>query len=227
MAGDRLQSIYNSKEHSWSKLGINMQGRSNFLKTCYRAGRENSFLALKFLQQNEYLREEVKRFYKENEDIILDNTNEIKSTIDFIEGEYEEIINCVNSLIRSKTYYYNDILIICNYKNQCEKIKNMLPSNIRINTRFIKEADKEDMDTCLLTSTYYSSKGLEGKIVILVDVDFFSGNLDNKKEIMDRKLLYVGMTRASEKLIIHGKNFYKNSFAKDIKNIYESSVEFG
>ena len=93
----------------------------------------------------------------------------------------------------------------------------MLPSNIRINTRFIKEADKEDMDTCLLTSTYYSSKGLEGKIVILVDVDFFSGNLDNKKEIMDRKLLYVGMTRASEKLIIHGKNFYKNSFAKDIK----------
>ncbi|KHS57693.1 hypothetical protein QX51_06925 [Terrisporobacter othiniensis] len=227
MAGDRLQSIYNSKEHSWSKLGINMQGRSNFLKTCYRAGRENSFLALKFLQQNEYLREEVKRFYKENEDIILDNTNEIKSTIDFIEGEYEEIINCVNSLIRSKTYSYNDILIICNYKNQCEKIKNMLPSNIRINTRFIKEADKEDMDTCLLTSTYYSSKGLEGKIVILVDVDFFSGNLDNKKEIMDRKLLYVGMTRASEKLIIHGKNFYKNSFAKDIKNIYESSVEFG
>lgn len=50
LAGDRLQSIYNSKEHGWNKLGINMQGRSNFLKTGYRAGKENSFLALKFLQ---------------------------------------------------------------------------------------------------------------------------------------------------------------------------------
>ena len=228
MAGDRLQSIYNSKEHSWNKLGINMQGRSNFLKTCYRAGKENSFLALKFLQQNKFLQEEVKKFYKDNENEVtsLDNTNEIKSSIEFIEGEYEEVISCVNSLIRNNKYSYKDILIVCNFKNQCEKIKNMLPNHIRANTRFIKEADKEDMDTCLLTSTYYSSKGLEGKIVILVDVDFFSGGLDMKKEIMDRKLLYVGMTRASEKLFIHAKNFNKNSFAKDIKNIYESSLGF-
>ena len=156
----------------------------------------------------------------------LHNTNEIRSTVDFIEGEYEEITNCVNNLLRNNKYSYNDILIVCNWKKQCEKIKSMLPSNIRANTRFIKEADKEDMDTCLLTSTYYSSKGLEGKIVILVDVDFFYGGLDKSKEIMDRKLLYVGMTRASEKLIIHAKNFNKNSFAKDIKNIYECSVEF-
>ena len=102
----------------------------------------------------------------------------------------------------------------------------MLPSSIRYNTRFIKEADKEDMDSCLLTSTYYSAKGLEGKVVILMDVDYFYGGLDKQKEIMDRKLIYVGMTRASEKLIIHGKNFNKNSFAKEIKNIYDSSFGY-
>ncbi len=228
MAGDRLQSIYNSKDHSWNKLGINMQGRSNFLKTCYRTGKENSFLALKFLQENKTLKEEVNKFYKDDENkvISLENTSEMKSTVEFIEGEYEEVISCVNSLIRNNKYSYKDILIVCYSQKQCEKIKNMLPSYIRVNTRFVKEADKEDMDTCLLTSTYYSSKGLEGKVVILVDVDFFSGNLDMKKEIMDRKLLYVGMTRASEKLIIHAKNFNKNSFAKDIKNIYEGFIEF-
>lgn len=193
MAGDKLQSIYNYKEHSWSKLGINMRGGSEFLKICYRTGKDNSVLALKFLQENEALKEEV--------------------------------ISCVNSLIRNYKYSYKDILIVCNFKSQCEKIKSMLPSNIRSNTRFIKDADKEDMDTCLLTSTYYSSKGLESKVVILVDVDFFSGGLNNKKEIMDRKLLYVGMTRASEKLIIHAKNFNKNSFAKDIKNLYEGYLK--
>lgn len=226
MAGDRLQSIYNNKEHSWNKLGINMQGRSNFLKTCYRAGKENSFLALKFLQQNKHLQEEVKKFYEDSANMNLYDVNEMKSTIEFIEGEYEEVINSVNSLLRNNKYSYKDILIICNFKSQCERIKNMLPSSIRVNTRFIKEADKEDMDTCLLTSTYYSSKGLEGTIAILVDVDFFSGNLDEKKEIMDRKLLYVGMTRAREKLIIHSKNFNKKSFARDIKNIYESYLGF-
>ena len=34
------------------------------------------------------------------------------------------------------------------------------------------------------------------------------------------------MTRASEKLIIHAKNFNKNFFAKEIKNIYKSYFEY-
>lgn len=59
-----------------------------------------------------------------------------------------------------------------------------------------------------------------------MDVYYFYPNLDKKKEIMDRKLVYVAMTRASEKLIIHSKNFNKNSFAKEIKNIYESYFEY-
>lgn len=226
MTGDRLQSIYNAKEHSWNKLGINMRGRSYFLKTCYRTGKEIAHMALKFLQQNESLQEEVSRFYKSDDEklVFLEDDNE--DTIEFVEGEYEEVVGCINELIINEKYSYNDILIVCNFKNQCEKIKSMLPSNIRYNTRFIKEADKEDMDSCLLTSTYYSSKGLEGKVVILMDVDYFYPNLDKKKEIMDRKLVYVGMTRASEKLIIHSKNFNKNSFAKEIKNIYESYFEY-
>lgn len=228
MTGDRLQSIYNSKEHSWSKLGINMQGRSYFLKTCYRTGKEIAHMALKFLQQNEKLQEEVDKFYKSDDEQLtfLDNNNDSIDTIEFVEGEYEEVVSYINELIRNKKYSYNDILIVCNFKNQCEKIKSMLPSSIRYNTRFIKEADKEDMDSCLLTSTYYSAKGLEGKVVILMDVDYFYGGLDKQKEIMDRKLIYVGMTRASEKLIIHGKNFNKNSFAKEIKNIYDSSFGY-
>ena len=228
MTGDRLQSIYNSKEHSWSKLGINMQGRSYFLKTCYRTGKEIAHMALKFLQQNGKLQEEVNKFYKSDDEKLtfLDNNNDSIDTIEFVEGEYEEVVSYINELIRNKKYSYNDILIVCNFKNQCEKIKSMLPSSIRYNTRFIKEADKEDMDSCLLTSTYYSAKGLEGKVVILMDVDYFYGGLDKQKEIMDRKLIYVGMTRASEKLIIHGKNFNKNSFAKEIKNIYDSSFGY-
>ena len=221
LAGDRLQSIYNPQAHSWSSLGINMQGRSKFLKTCYRTGKENAHIALEFLREHEALEKEVNNFYKEreNDEVVIVESKMEESSIDFIEGDYEEIINYINKLIRMENYLYNDILIVCQSKPKCERIKSMLPSNIRYNCKFVKDADKEDMDCCMLTSTYYSAKGLESKVVILVDVDWFSKNLDMNKEIMDRKLLYVGMTRASEKLIIHGKNFNKNSFAKDIIRI--------
>ena len=227
LAGDRLQSIYNPKVHSWNKLGINMQGRSKFLKTCYRTGKENAHVALKFLQQDKMLENEVNNFYKEKEEdkLVIENIQDEASAIDFIEGDYEEIINYINKLIRVDNYFYNDILIICQYKSKCEQIKSMLPSNIRYNCRFVKEADKEDMEACLLTSTYYSAKGLEAKVVILVDVDWFSKNMDINKEVMERKLLYVGMTRASEKLIIQASNFNKDTFARDIRDIERKEMK--
>lgn len=117
-----------------------MQGRSYFLKTCYRTGKEIAHMALKFLQQNEKLQEEVDKFYKSDDEKLtfLDNNNDSIDTIEFVEGEYEEVVSYINELIRNKKYSYNDILIVCNFKNQCEKIKSMLPSSIRYNTRFIK-----------------------------------------------------------------------------------------
>jgi len=48
-------------------------------------------------------------------------------------------------------------------------------------------------------TTYHSSKGLENKIAILLNVD----------TIHEKKLLYVGTTRASEKLYLHSTSFQK------------------
>lgn len=229
MAGDRLQSIYNSKVHNWSKdFGINMAGRSKLLKTSYRAGKENIILALKFLQDNEALVKEVNNFYKDStdEDLEINNSNN-NSSVEFIEGDYSNIVCYINELINNYNYNYNDILVVCNnYKTDCEKLQNMLPSNIRYNTRFVKFAKNSEMKTCLLTSTYYSSKGLEAKVVILVDVDKFTEQLDKDKEIKGRKLLYVGMTRASEKLVMHASNFNEESFARTIRNLKEEDLIF-
>ncbi|WP_270505523.1 UvrD-helicase domain-containing protein [Paraclostridium sordellii] len=225
MAGDRLQSIYNSKVHNWNKdFGINMTGRSKLLKTSYRAGKENTILALKFLQENDTLEKEVNNFYKDDTDKGIEINDIHNSSVGFVEGDYSEIVNCINDLMNR--YNYNDILVVCNCKSDCEKLKNILPNNIRYNTRFVKEAKNNDMKTCLLTSTYYSSKGLEAKAVILVDVDKFTNQLDTNKEVMDRKLLYVGMTRASERLVIHASNLNKESFANTIRDLYEKDIVF-
>lgn len=222
MAGDRLQSIYNSKVHNWNQdFGINMTGRSKLLKTSYRAGKENTILALKFLQENDALTKEVNNFYKDSTDEDIEINDNHHSSVDFIDGDYSEISSYINKLINRYNYSYNDILVVCNYKKECDKLKNALSPNIRYNTRFVKEAKNGDMKTCLLTSTYYSSKGLEAKAVILVDVDKFTNQLDKNKDVMDRRLLYVGMTRASEKLVIHASNFNRDSFANIIRDLHQ------
>lgn len=221
LAGDRLQSIYNSKVHNWKKdFGLNMRGRTKLLKTSYRTGKENISLALKFLQNDDSLLDEVNNFYKNEEDKELSfNALESESSVEFLEGSYSSIVRTVQNLLKDG-YKYNDILLICRTKKLCEKIADSFPGKIIDNIVFIKDANDKQLRTKLLTSTYHSSKGLESKIVILVDVDEFTSELNKNKEIMEKKLLYVGMTRASEKLFIHASSFDDDSFAKDIKDIY-------
>ena len=227
LAGDRLQSIYNSKVHNWNKdFGLNMSGRTMLLKTSYRTGRENISLALMFLQNDSSLLKEVNNFYKNEEDKELSfNALESESSVEFLEGSYRSIVRTVQNLLKDG-YKYNDILLICRTKKLCEKIADSFPGKIIDNIVFIKEANDKQLRTKLLNSTYHSSKGLESKIVILVGVDEFTSQINKKKEIMEKKLLYVGMTRASEKLFIHASSFDDDSFAKDIKDIYGSSFNF-
>lgn len=227
LAGDRLQSIYNSKVHNWKKdFGLNMRGRTKLLKTSYRTGKENISLALKFLQNDDSLLDEVNNFYKNEEDKELSfNALESESSVEFLEGSYRSIVRTVQNLLKDG-YKYNDILLICRTKKLCEKIADSFPGKIIDNIVFIKEANDKQLRTKLLNSTYHSSKGLESKIVILVGVDEFTSQINKKKEIMEKKLLYVGMTRASEKLFIHASSFDDDSFAKDIKDIYGSSFNF-
>ena len=60
----------------------------------------------------------------------------------------------------------------------------------------------------------------------VVDVDNFTTHIDKDKEIIDRKLLYVGMTRASERLVIHANNFNVDTFAKKIRDLYYGYKSF-
>ena len=56
-----------------------------------------------------------------------------------------------------------------------------------------------------------------------MDVDNYTTLEDKDEEIIVRKLLYVAMTRASEKLYIHASSFEKDTFAKVIKELYENN----
>ncbi len=187
LAGDRLQSIYNPSTHNWKSLGINIVGRSKLLKTSYRSGSTHVNLALDYLMENPSTKKEVENFY-EGRDGICCNFD-IDNNIEFIKGNSKVINNLLEDLLKNPQYNPSDILVLLPNNNLRNKLYRMMNENIQSNSIASKHLDENKMNFV----TYHSAKGIEAKVCILVDVD----------KVKDKKLLYVGMTRASEKLIIH------------------------
>ena len=202
LAGDRLQSIYNSTDINWKQnIGLDMRGRSKLLKSSYRSASSHLDLALHFLKVDEKLEKEVDTFYQGSKDISSQTYQ--NSQVKFIDGNYDKIVQIIKTLINSK-YSYKDIMVLGNSWNEMNNFFYQLPINIKSNAK----VGKEIVENKLTITTYHSSKGLENKICFLLDID----------KISKRKLVYVGMTRASEHLYIHSKDFSKDSFARDLKS---------
>ena len=197
-AGDRLQSIYNPNETNWSQnVGLDMRGRSKLLKTSYRTTSEHISLALSLLETEKIYENEIKKFYEGKIGII--GKNNVKNSLEFIPN----IIDKISELFQE--YEKNEILILIESKYKAEEFIKQLPYNIRQNILFQKEILD---DTKTTITTYYSSKGLEAKVVIILNIN----------DITDKKLAYVVMTRASEKLIIHSFDF-NEGLANELQTI--------
>lgn len=197
-AGDRLQSIYNPNETNWSQnVGLDMRGRSKLLKTSYRTTSEHISLALSLLETETIYENEIKKFYEGRRGII--GRNNIKNSLEFVSN----VVDKLSELFLQ--YNNNEILILTDSKYSANDFCNQLPLDIRKNILFQKEILD---DTKTTITTYYSSKGLEAKVVIILNIN----------NITDKKLAYVAMTRASEKLIIHAFNF-NEGLAAELKKI--------
>jgi len=92
-------------------------------------------------------------------------------------------------------YVYSDILILANTWQEAKRFYGYLPPYLKEKAKVLKNVEEGMMNIM----TYHSAKGLENKISILLNVD----------TIHEKKLLYVGTTRASEKLYIHSSSFSK------------------
>jgi len=193
LAGDRLQSIYNPTAINWSKdIGLDMRGRSKIFKQSYRAGKEHLAFSLKYLMTDSSLKNEVERFY-EGSDTISSETEDSESLF-FIEGQFEKVVKTIGELL-TEGYNFSDILILVNTRKEGKRFYSYLPPYLKEKAKVLKNVE----DGVMNITTYHSSKGLENKIAMLLNVD----------AIHEKKLLYVGTTRASEKLYLHSSSFKK------------------
>lgn len=212
-AGDRLQRIYDIQWNSYKEIGINIQGRSKLLRTPYRTNQNHLDFALKFLSNNDASAKDISNFYE------IDKLNSFANkgnSIDLVEGGPTSISAYIDELVNNLDIPPEDILILCHTNYECSEMLKKLSKNIA--AKF--DSGKEPKEGKGLITTYHSSKGLESKYCILYKV--------NKFEVQrtSRTLVYVGMTRASEKLII---NYDRDkNFASEILNLlYQERTAHG
>jgi hypothetical protein len=186
LAGDRLQSIYNPNEISWKSLGLNVVGRSKLLKTTYRSGRSHIILALKFLINDPHFKREVEKFYEGFDGINAVNKN--NNSIEFIPENIYKLNELLLGILSQEEFKPQDIMILVPYNKTGAYLYSKLHPSLKECSIFSRDV----VDNKIVITTYHSSKGLESKICILWGIN----------KISDKKLIYVGMTRASNKIYI-------------------------
>jgi len=213
LAGDRLQRIYKVNWETWKEIGINIQGRSKILKKSYRTGKTHIETALAFLKKDQRLKREVSEFYDGGD---VENTHEVVSDIQFIEGGIDQVALEIRNLHASGKFSPEEILVLAKGVKDKEKILKVFQKFIP-NLLSQKGASGKNKIT---VTTFHSSKGIETPVTFLCEVSgfpdpqFYSGE---DYILEQRRLVYVGMTRSSKILYIHADSFEKSSFAKEIK----------
>lgn len=224
---DTAQSIYSHswlvKGRSFSSIGFDMTGKSNSLAKNYRTTTQIAQAAYSLIEKDENIIEDD-NFVKPS---LIDRQGRYPSYKFFMEepNEFTYIAEEIMDNLSSK-YDYKDIAVIARTKVQLENIsKHFTEKNIpHVIFKNKEEIEFESNKVKLLTM--HSIKGLEFKVVMIVGVSknilpISSQGLEDAQlhKTMERKLLYVGMTRATELLYISSSR-EESEFINDIDYRY-------
>lgn len=213
---DTAQSIYDTswliKGRSFTSIGLDMTGKSNSLAKNYRTTTQIAEAAYSLIQ-------------KDTE--IIGDDNFVKPSLIDKQGTYpvfrrfsniEEEIRETKRLLKEKLlkrYELKEIAIVARTKKVLELFQKGFQQEIRT-TLYSNQDGINFGENTIKLLTMHSIKGLEFKTVIMVGLSdklipnprLLQENDDvNYAETMERKLLYVGMTRATERLYMscHGE----------------------
>ncbi|MDO5415782.1 MAG: transcriptional repressor LexA [Lachnospiraceae bacterium] len=213
---DTAQSIYNTswliKGRSFTSIGLDMKGKSTSLAKNYRTTTQIAEAAYSLI---------------ESDGEIVSDDNFVKPSLIDKQGVYpvfrryntlDEEIDEVERLLEEKLvkcYELKEIAVVARTKKILEQFQIKLKKEIK-STLYSKQDGIDFNENTIKLLTMHSIKGLEFKVVILIGLSdklipnqmLRQENDDpNYAETMERKLLYVGMTRATERLYMscHGE----------------------
>ena len=232
---DPAQNIFNRKKPSWRSVGLQVQGKKPVeLYKCYRNTKEILDIAKAFL--NPKLLDSLQN--SDEYDRVLDpdtgecktgeypsiyHENDVRHLVDLIARKIRQLLKLGTeprdiAVLQAKSAEY-DIFV-----NELKaKLNRYVPD---AEAEFIfSSADKKALDlnkNSIKIMNVESSKGLEFPHVFFVGLDYMPRLGENRDLDSERKLAYVGMTRAQNKLFILGCE--NKGFLADVKEIYEQTA---
>lgn len=205
---DTAQSIYT---HSWlsyqtfKSIGFDMSGRSRILSKNYRTTTQIAEAAYSLIEKDEN---------------ITGNENYVKPSVIEREGDYplykgfktvEEELSFVTKEIKEqlyKKYKLKEIAVIARNNMYLKNARDYFINN-SVDAEIVDKFKPNFERDSLKLLTMHSIKGLEFKVVFIIGLNNEiipvrdnNGKVDNNVESVERKLLYVGMTRTKEELYL-------------------------
>lgn len=229
---DPAQNIFNRKKPSWRSVGLQVQGKKPVeLLKCYRNTKEILDIAKEFL--NPQLLDSLQN--NDEYDRVLDpdtgecktgeypsiyHENDVRNLADLIARKIRQLLNSNIAardiaILQAKSTEYD--LLVTSLK---EKLTIYCP-DVELDFIF-SSADKKALNlqtNSIKIMNVESSKGLEFTHVFFIGLDYMPRLGENRDVDSERKLAYVGMTRAKNKLFILGCE--NKGFLADIKEIQQ------
>lgn len=226
---DTAQSIYPDawlvKGRSFTSIGLDMKGKSTALYKSYRTTIQIAYAAYSLIADDKNIIEE--------DNFVKPSLIDKQGVYPVYRGFKNKILEAdyVTKIIKDEfinQYNYKDIAIISRFKSQLKEIKSYLEKN-NIPYKEIENNDELDFnDDCVKLLTMHFVKGLEFKVVMMVGLNdkymplkSFANEFEDRDfmESIDRRLFYVGMTRATEQLFLTSDG-NPSKFIKDISCKY-------
>lgn len=199
---DVAQSIYSQSwlsKRSFKSVGFDMSGKSNILSKNYRTTKQIAQAAYSLLSKDNELKDNFE--YVEPE---LLERNGRKPLYRNFASQEEEMLYIAEEIKKcALSYDLQDIIVIARNNSYLNSIKEYLLKH-GIDAELNKVFEQKHKNSFFLNKiklyTLHAIKGLEAAVVFIAGLnhDIMPYCADNLDE--ERKLLYVGMTRARESL---------------------------
>ena len=141
----------------------------------------------------------------------------------------ENLCKNIKVMVKEFNYQYDDISIIALNDQSMKDIRRYLDNEK------IKYVNKNGAGEGINITTYHSSKGTENKVIFIPNIDELDANEltelypdKTNQEILEelRKLLYIGMTRATEVLIVSSLKGEQSEYLNKLLEVFDFENDF-
>ena len=206
---DDAQSIYERERglgFTLASAGISARGRTTVMKVNYRSPEYIQQFASRFLYEVVLRTAEEAEREEWLQPVGVGNTGTPPQIVACISpmDEFKKVARWIDNLHRQRGVPWHDICVIVRARHQAERLSALLaregiPAYDISASRESKEATNLS-DPSVKIATVHSSKGLEFPNVLVTELCGFADT--GPREIDDARLLYVAMTRSTDRLVL-------------------------